>query len=65
MSWFEKWFLKRLVSRLLGTQQTRLIVRELVEQSYFYYNETNQPTLTHYMHKLLDEELIRAHQDYQ
>lgn len=65
MNRFENWFLKRLVAKLLARQQTRVLIRELVEQSYFYYSETNQPTLTDFMQKMLLEELVRAHQDYQ
>ncbi|MNE99854.1 hypothetical protein D3C80_1985900 [compost metagenome] len=57
MNRLERWFLKRLVSKLLARQQTRLLVRELVEQSYCYYNESNQPTLTDHMHRMLQGEL--------
>jgi hypothetical protein len=64
MNWFEKWFLKRMIANLLARQQTKLLVRELVEQSYFYYSETNQPTLTDHMQRMLLDELSRAHQDY-
>ena len=60
MNWFERWFLKRLVSYLLGTQQTRLLVRELVEQSCHYYNESNEPTITDHMHRMLQGELNRV-----
>lgn len=60
MNWFERWFLKRLVAKLLAKQSTRLLVRELVEQSYCYYNESNQPTLQDYLHRMLQGELIRV-----
>lgn len=60
MNWFERWFLKRLVAKLLAEQSTRALVRDLVEQSCHYYNESNEPTITDHMHRMLQGELNRV-----
>jgi len=65
MNWFERWFLKRLLKKLLAEQSLTLLIGEMTQEAYFYYNETNRPTLTDHLHNQLQWGINRAYQDYQ
>lgn len=65
MNRFERWFLRRLLKKLLGQQQVQLLINEVAQEAYFYYTETNRPTLESHLHDQLQKGIVRAYQDYQ